>query len=103
MVSLGVHPEDEGNKDRELRKSEGALWPQLQPRLTGSIHTTDDGKAQGGKERQKRGASGTRTCDVDIREVSCRPVRSEEEMFTGAPRCNRMLTFLSRSIPEKVC
>lgn len=39
------------------------------------------------------------TCDVDMREVSCRPVRSEEEMLTGAPRCNLILTFLSRSIP----
>lgn len=26
------------------------------------------------------------TCDVDMRDVSWRPVRSEEEMFTGAPR-----------------
>lgn len=26
------------------------------------------------------------TWDVDMREVSWRPVRSEEEMFTGAPR-----------------
>lgn len=41
------------------------------------------------------------TCDVDMREVSCRPVRSEEEMLTGAPRCSLILTFLSRSIPGK--
>lgn len=41
------------------------------------------------------------TCEVDMREVSCRPVRSEEEMFTGAPRCSLILTFLSRSIPGK--
>ena len=39
------------------------------------------------------------TCEVDMREVSCRPVRSEEETLTGAPRCSRMLTFRSRSIP----
>lgn len=35
-----------------------------------------------------------------MREVSCRPVKSDEEIFTGAPRCNRILTFRSRSIPE---
>lgn len=39
------------------------------------------------------------TCDVDMRDVSWRPVRSEEEMFTGAPRWRRMLTFLSFSNP----
>lgn len=39
-------------------------------------------------------------CEVDIREVSCRPVRSDEETLTGAPRCSRMLTFRSRSMPE---
>lgn len=26
------------------------------------------------------------TCEVDMREVSCRPVRSEDDMLTGAPR-----------------
>lgn len=26
------------------------------------------------------------TCEVDMRDVSWRPVRSEEEMLTGAPR-----------------
>lgn len=40
------------------------------------------------------------TCEVDMRDVSWRPVRSEEEMFTGAPRWRRMLTFLSFSKPE---
>lgn len=40
------------------------------------------------------------TCEVDMREVSCRPVRSDEEILTGAPRCNLILTFLSRSIPD---
>lgn len=35
-----------------------------------------------------------------MREVSCRPVRSDEEMLTGAPRCNRILTFRSLSMPE---
>ncbi len=35
-----------------------------------------------------------------MREVSCRPVRSEDDTFTGAPRCSRMLTFRSRSIPD---
>lgn len=35
-----------------------------------------------------------------MREVSCRPVRSDEETLTGAPRCSRMLTFRSRSMPE---
>lgn len=35
-----------------------------------------------------------------MREVSCRPVKSDEEILTGAPRCNLILTFLSRSIPD---
>lgn len=39
------------------------------------------------------------TCDVDMRDVSWRPVRSDEEMFTGAPRWRRILTFLSFSKP----
>lgn len=26
------------------------------------------------------------TCEVDMREVSCRPVKSDEETLTGAPR-----------------
>lgn len=40
------------------------------------------------------------TCEVDMREVSCRPVKSDDETLTGAPRCNLILTFLSRSIPD---
>ena len=40
------------------------------------------------------------TCEVDMREVSCRPVKSDDEILTGAPRCNLILTFLSRSIPD---
>lgn len=40
------------------------------------------------------------TCEVDMRDASCRPVRSDEDTLTGAPRCRRMLTFRSRSIPE---
>lgn len=39
-------------------------------------------------------------CEVDMREVSCRPVRSEDEMLTGAPRCSRILTFRSLSTPD---
>lgn len=39
------------------------------------------------------------TCEVDMREVSCRPVKSDEEMLTGAPRWSLMLTFRSRSTP----
>lgn len=35
-----------------------------------------------------------------MREVSCRPVKSDDETLTGAPRCNLILTFLSRSIPD---
>lgn len=35
-----------------------------------------------------------------MREVSCRPVRSDEEMLTGAPRCSRILTFRSLSMPD---
>lgn len=35
-----------------------------------------------------------------MRDVSCRPVRSEDDTLTGAPRCSRMLTFRSRSIPD---
>lgn len=35
-----------------------------------------------------------------MREVSCRPVKSDDEILTGAPRCNLILTFLSRSIPD---
>lgn len=35
-----------------------------------------------------------------MREVSCRPVRSDEEMLTGAPRCSLMLTFRSLSTPD---
>lgn len=35
-----------------------------------------------------------------MREVSCRPVRSDEDMLTGAPRCSRMLTLRSRSMPD---
>lgn len=40
------------------------------------------------------------TCEVDMREVSWRPVKSDEETLTGAPRWSRMLTFRSRSIPD---
>lgn len=40
------------------------------------------------------------TCEVDMREVSCRPVKSDDDTLTGAPRCNLILTFLSRSIPD---
>lgn len=35
-----------------------------------------------------------------MRDVSCRPVRSEDDTLIGAPRCSRMLTFRSRSIPD---
>ena len=35
-----------------------------------------------------------------MREASCRPVRSEEDTLTGAPRWSLMLTFLSRSMPD---
>lgn len=44
--------------------------------------------------------AGAHTCEVDMREVSCRPVRSDEEMLTGAPRCSRILTFRSLSMPD---
>lgn len=40
------------------------------------------------------------TCDVEILDWSCRPVRSEDDTLAGAPRCKRMLTFLSRSARE---
>lgn len=40
------------------------------------------------------------TCDAEIRDTSCRPVRSDEETLAGAPRCNLMLTFLSLSTLE---
>lgn len=40
------------------------------------------------------------TCDAEIRETSCRPVRSDEEMLAGAPRCNLMLTLRSLSTRE---
>lgn len=68
----------------------------------------------GAKRKERRGGGGlhrgaadwrplgvTRdsACEVDMREVSWRPVRSEDEMLTGAPLCRRMLTFLSFSIP----
>lgn len=55
--------------------------------------STRPGRAQGP-------AHGARTCEVDMREVSCRPVRSDEEMLTGAPRCSRILTFRSLSMPD---
>lgn len=42
---------------------------------------------------------GSCTCDVDMCELSCRPVRSEDDTLTGVPRCSRMLTFRSRSAP----
>lgn len=40
------------------------------------------------------------TCDAEIRDTSCRPVRSDEETLAGAPRCNLMLTFRSLSTLE---
>ena len=52
------------------------------------------------------------TCDVEIRDWSWRPVRSEDDTLAGAPRWRRMLTFLSLSardiargdvFPEKWC
>ena len=52
-------------------------------------------------EGESRCASGEScTCEVDMRDVSCRPVRSEDDMLTGAPRWSRMLTFRSRSMPD---
>lgn len=57
------------------------------------------GSHRGTADCRPLGVTRERACDVDMREVSCRPVRSEEEMLTGAPRCNLILTFLSRSIP----
>lgn len=44
--------------------------------------------------------SGLLTCEAEIRETSCRPVRSEDETLAGAPLCSLMLTFLSRSTRE---
>lgn len=40
------------------------------------------------------------TCDAEIRDTSCLPVRSDEETLAGAPRCNLMLTFRSLSTLE---
>ena len=34
-----------------------------------------------------------------MREASWRPVRSDDDTLTGAPRCRRMLTLRSRSTP----
>lgn len=46
------------------------------------------------------GTQGPFTCEAEIRDTSCRPVRSEEETLAGAPRCSLRLTFLSRSTRE---
>lgn len=43
---------------------------------------------------------GQLTCEAEIRETSCRPVRSEDETLAGAPLCSLMLTFLSLSTRE---
>lgn len=51
------------------------------------------------EEQNAEYAYGSCTCDVDMCELSCRPVRSEDDTLTGVPRCSRMLTFRSRSIP----
>lgn len=59
---------------------------------TGGLH-------RGAADWRPLGVTRDRACEVDMREVSWRPVRSEDEMLTGAPLCRRMLTFLSFSIP----
>lgn len=57
-----------------------------------------------GPQAQWRGRGGRQpgqlTCEAEIRETSCRPVRSEEETLAGAPLCSLMLTFLSLSTRE---
>lgn len=51
--------------------------------------------------RPRRGwGQGQLTCEAEIRETSCRPVRSEDETLAGAPLCSLMLTFLSLSTRE---
>lgn len=57
------------------------------------------GLHRGAADWRPLGVTRDRACEVDMREVSWRPVRSEDEMLTGAPLCRRMLTFLSFSIP----
>lgn len=58
-----------------------------------------EGLHRGAADWRPLGVTRDRACEVDMREVSWRPVRSEDEMLTGAPLCRRMLTFLSFSIP----
>lgn len=81
---------------RKERKEEGHP-PTPCPELTQPAHCTH--QAAGGYSTLTLAGS-AHTCEVDMREVSCRPVRSEEEMLTGAPRCSRILTFRSRSMPD---
>lgn len=47
-----------------------------------------------------RWSNGTLVCEAEIRETSCRPVRSEDETLAGAPLCSLRLTFLSLSTRE---
>lgn len=55
---------------------------------------------RGGSPHFPRWSNGTLVCEAEIRETSCRPVRSEDETLAGAPLWSLMLTFLSRSARE---
>lgn len=61
----------------------------------------DSHRLAGAVVRPRRGwGQGQLTCEAEIRETSCRPVRSEDETLAGAPLCSLMLTFLSLSTRE---
>lgn len=45
-----------------------------------------DGLHRGAADWRPLGVTRDKACEVDMRDVSWRPVRSEEEMLTGAPR-----------------
>lgn len=93
------HP-NMGRKGRKERRNDYETMTSLclepiktRPNMKSEARSTRPGQAQ-------VLAHGARTCEVDMREVSCRPVRSDEEMLTGAPRCSRILTFRSLSMPD---
>lgn len=89
--------EGEGGREGALQNPGPALpGPARPPRTQGA--RPELGPAPG--ERGTGRPCDVRTCEVDMREVSCRPVRSDEEMLTGAPRCSLMLTFRSLSTPD---
>lgn len=99
MASRKYIPEEQGCKSVPL--------PSPYQKLPAHVSSSKSGKNCSGAckpSQTSKSRPGTLqqelTCDAEIRDTSCRPVRSDEETLAGAPRCNLMLTFRSLSTLE---